>query len=256
MSNLFPHLGIVRREPLSAIPHKNVNLLVTYVDREKEMEREMLEKINEPNCIENTTATVLVYGHFMHCEMAMNLTREAVDELVTHKQLYRQEIKRQAKKVRDEISRLNAWMYSIIHNEHLLDGYDALSDIYYDGMKRYNEGLYYSLRQACKPCVKDESLYSRLEAARIVCGLAVVCMEADIKKYYNYSFMRGIYSFNTKNLLTLLSQLEDMVKKRIVIKGAEDVNMNKDKNMCTAVKAFTNKMRDGNYLFKLLEKHF
>lgn len=249
-----PNTGIMRREPLMAVPHKNINLLVTYAEGQQEHEAAMWKKMNDKRRREYGICTALCYLHFMRIEYAMMLARDVVDTLAKRKDIYRHEVKRTCRRIVDEVARLNAWMYNVIQKENYLEGYDHFVDTFCDHMKEKYDALRYCMMQACKPCLTDPALYAQLECTRIVAELADACRKGDMEQYKDYSYIKGIYAYNTETLIPLLCSLEELIKKRIFTRGSVDVNLNKDEYVCRCVNAVTDRFRDGKGLVKLLEE--
>lgn len=249
-----PNTGIIRHEPLMPVPHKNVNLLVTYAEAQQEHEAMMWKKMNDKRRREYGICTALCYLHFMRVEYSMKLARDAVDTLAKRKDIYRHEVKRTCRRIVDEVARLNAWMYNVIQKERYIEGYDHFVDTFSDHMKEKYDALRYCMMQACKPCLADPALYAQLECTRIVAELADACRKGDMEKYKDYSYIKGIYAYNTETLIPLLCSLEELIKKRIFIRGSKDVNLNKDEYVCRCVNAVTDRFRDGKGLVKLLEE--
>lgn len=252
--NGIGNVGIVKREPMMAVPHKNVNLLVTCLEAQREKEAVMWKKMNDRRRREYGICTALCYLHFMRIEYAMALARDAVDTLAKRKDLYRHEIKRTCRRIVDEVARLNAWMYNVINKENYLDGYDHFTDTFADYMKEEHDTLRFCLTQACKPCLTEPALYAQLEVARIVAELADACRKGDMEQFGDYKYIHGIYAYNTATLIPLMNALEELVKKRIFIRGSEDVNLNEDEYVVRGVNAVTDKFRDGKGLIKLLQQ--
>lgn len=249
-----PNTGIIRHEPLMPVPHKNINLLVTYAEAQQEQEAMMWKKMNDKMRREYGICTALCYLHFMRVEYSMKLARDVVDTLAKRKGIYRHEVKRTCRRIVDEVARLNAWMYNVIQKERYLEGYDHFVDTFCDHMQEKYDALRYCMMQACKPCLTDPALYAQLECTRIVAELADACRKGDMFKYRDYSYIKGIYAYNTETLIPLLCSLEELIKKRIFIRGSKDVNLNKDEYVCRCVDAVTDRFRDGKGLVKLLEE--
>lgn len=251
-----PNIGVMHNEPLIAIPHKNVNLLVTYAEDQHEKNSAMWKKMNDRRRREYWVTTALCYLHFMRCEYTMRLAREAVDTLSSRRDIYRQEVKRTCRKIVDEVAKLNMWMYNVIHEEKYLDGYDRFGDIFYGYMSENYGALRYCITQACKPCMTEPALYAQLECLRIVAELTEACRQGDMEKHGNYTYIQGIYAFNAERLIPLLNYLELLIKKRFFIKGSVDVNLNEDEYIRRGVNAITDRFRDGKALLQLLEKNW